>query len=327
MKQSLPFVAAVMSLGLLVSACSGASESSSENSPAPSPSTATTTPGEPETTPSVPEFVEVIPEPVKLTADDLVTGMPTNKQMSMIQGFRFVEEDTWVGGGEGPEWANDAPLTKEQRSQLRLGQVRRTNPDQCMLASSLEGYGISQELSNQEAITAAAYSKRLNNYRYVKRNSVATWQTVAFVLPPGQSNIWADNNANLFMKCLKFTVVKKNGDIERVNITEFHPPGKSVYTSAQAYVFVAKVSPQDRTYFQIVEAIGDVYYKTLIDVYSNEKDTLARASKAYNVLADNIAEVAQVARGPLDFNKLIPFTPDPKAYMAPEIPLSSGARA
>jgi hypothetical protein len=327
MKRILPFVAAVMSLGLLVSACSGDSESGSENSPAPIPSTSTTTPGEPETAPSVPEIVEMIPEPVKLTADDLVTGMPTNKQMSMIQGFRFVEEDTWVGGGEGPEWANDAPLTKEQRSQLGLGKVRRTKPEQCMLVSSFEGFGISQELSNQDAITAAAYSKRLNDYQYLKSNLVGVWQSIAFVLPPGQSKIWADDTANLFIKCLKFTVVKNNGDIERVNSTAYYPAGKSIFTSAKAYVIVAKVSPQDRKYFQIVEAIGDVYYKTLIDVYSNEKKTLARAAKAYNVLADNIAEVAQVTREPVDFNKLVPFTPDPEAYVAPEIPLSSGARA
>ncbi len=93
MRRILPLVAGIVSLGLLVSACGGDSESGSESPPAPSPSISSITPGEPGATPSSPENIEVIPEPVVLTADDLVTGMPTNKQMSMIQGFRFVEND------------------------------------------------------------------------------------------------------------------------------------------------------------------------------------------------------------------------------------------
>lgn len=326
MKRILPLVSGIVSLGLMVSACGGDSKSGSERPPAPSPSISSTTPDEPDTTPSAPEIVEVIPEPIKLTADDLVTGMPTNKQMSMIQGFRFVENDNWVGGvDEGPQWANNAPLTKEQRSQLELGQVRRTKPEQCMLVSFLTGDGISQELSNQDAITAAAFSKRSN--KYFKRNILSHWQTIALVLPPGQSTIWVDNIANLFMKCRKFTAIKKSGDIRRVDLTQYYPVGKTIYTSAQAYIIDTKLPQKDRTYFLIVEAIGDVYYHSTIIVFSNDKKTLARAAKAYNVLADNIAEVAQVTRGPVDFNDLVPFTPDPEAYIAPEIPLSSGARA
>jgi len=145
MSRILPLVAGIVSLGLLVSACGGDSESGSENPSASSPSSASTTPGETGATPSEPEIVEVVPEPVVLTADDLVTGMPTNKQMSMVQGFRFVENDDWVGeDDEGPEWANNAPLTKEQRSMLGLGQVRRVMPEQCMLVSMGAGNGLSQ---------------------------------------------------------------------------------------------------------------------------------------------------------------------------------------
>jgi len=327
MSRILPLVAGIVSLGLLVSACGGDSESGSENPSASSPSSASTTPGETGATPSEPEIVEVVPEPVVLTADDLVTGMPTNKQMSMVQGFRFVENDDWVGeDDEGPEWANNAPLTKEQRSMLGLGQVRRVMPEQCMLVSMGAGNGLSQELSNQDAITAAAYSYRANDYRYFKNNLVWAWQTVAYVLPPGQSTIWVDNISNLFMKCRKYTAIKKNGDIERVNLTENYPAGKTMYTSGQAYVMKYD-SRQDRTILRMFEAIGDVIYFTKLTVFSSDKDTLARAAKAYNVLADNIAEVAQVTREPVDFNNLVPFTPDPEAYIAPEIPLSSGARA
>jgi len=84
MRRILPLVTVIVTLGLLVSACGGDSEAGSDRPPAPSPSISSTTPGEPETTPSAPEIVEVIPEPVRLTADDLVTGMPTNKAVCLL---------------------------------------------------------------------------------------------------------------------------------------------------------------------------------------------------------------------------------------------------
>lgn len=323
-----PLIVALLCVALVASACGGGLGTSPDIDSSRSSSGLAPSPNDPTAVPSIPEAEEVVPDPVELTADDLVSGMPTNKQMSMIQGYRFEESDNWVDDDEeGPEWTNNAPLTKEQRFQLNLGKIRRTKPEQCMLVAFVTGDGISQELSNPDAITAAAYSKRANDYRSYKRNLVLDWTTVALVLKPGQATVWADNIANLFQKCRKFTAVKKNGDIERVDLTEYYPADKSTYASGQAYVIKAELNtPKPVSYLTVLESIGNVFYETSISLCSDEKATLARVSKAYNVLADNVAEAAQVTREDVNFNDLTPFVPDPDAYVAPNIPLSSGAR-
>ncbi len=61
------------------------------------------------------------PSMLPITSDDLVDALPTNPMLSKVQGFTFEESKNWVeGGDEGPEWVADAPLTKEQKQNVRL---------------------------------------------------------------------------------------------------------------------------------------------------------------------------------------------------------------
>ena len=322
---------------LLVAGCSGSTESqepvapamtSADSSQSPSagqtPSSAATPSPSASTTPTT----EPTSSPVVITGDDLLVGLPTNKQMSVIQGATFKESDNWVGGGDaGPQWVNTAPLSKKQRSQLLLGQARKVKPSECTLVAFVDGYGLTANLSNRDAIMAAAYSKRANDVRY-KSGYISSWVTTALVLAPGQAEVWADDIGNTRMRCTKYTVIDRDGDIERVPLGEAFPKGKSVFRSGDAYIARVNLDvSQPYTWLTVVEPIGSIFYSTRMLMWTESTKQLARASKAYNKLANNLAEVAGVEREAVDFNNLVPYKPDPSVYVEPVEPLSSGSRA
>lgn len=334
------YAVALTTTGLLLTACGGSTDTSGTEADRPTASdiAGETATSEPSVTPEAmpldepaadptPEL-ESIPTVIRLTADDLLDGMPTNKQMSTIQGRTFKELDNWVGGAdEGPEWVNDAPLGKRQRNQIGLGSLRIVKPAVCTVVAAIDGEGRSAAQSNRDAITAAGYSKRQNDYFYYKPGNVYTWQTIALVLAPGQAQVWADDFANTRMRCTKYTVVSANGDIERITVGKYFPKGKTMFTSGSVYVEVADLNAENGLpYFDgtLVEAIGDVLYTTEVLFWFDDPKQLAKASKAYNKLADNLATASGVTREPVDLNNLTPFKGDPTKYTPPAEPLSAG---
>lgn len=323
---------------LLLAACGqGSGEPTAASSPPAPPSTGTPTPeassAAPEPTTSSDTESEPTDEPtpsvIRLTGDELLEGLPTNRQLSTVQGRTFKENDTWVGGADaGPQWVNDAPLTKKQRSHLALGGVRKVKPQECTVVAFSDGWGLPSALANRDAISAAAYSKRVNDYQYYRAGNVYLWMTVALVLAPGQAQVWAEDWANTRMKCTKYTVIDRDGDVERVSLGGNYPKGKSMFTSGDAYIAnpPVKGAAGPFTSMTIIEAIGDTYYETYLRLAFTNTKQMATVTKAYNKLANNLAKASGVTRDSVDLSDLTPFKGDPKAYIAPTEPLSAGSR-
>jgi hypothetical protein len=272
------------------------------------------------------------PTSVVITGDDLLFALPTNKQMSKVQGYRFVENTRWVeGDSAGPQWVRTSPLTKKQRKQLGLGAVRKVKPSYCEVVASFgDWWGPSSEFSSAEYIKAAGYSFRANANRYYKNNKVSAWFTIALVLPPGQAQLAVDDLVATREACRKYTVVTRDGDIERVDRTRNLVKGKTVFLTGDAVVMPTRLTgngPSGQVLYRIVEAIGDVFYLTNIQLNSSNEGVLSRASGVYNVLADNVAEVARVSRPPMDLNTLTKLTGDPDRYVPLSPAIDSGSVA
>jgi len=303
---------------MVLAACTG---QSSENAALPSvtPSASASAPSEtPSTEPSVIPEPGVSPTPSPITADDLVMALPTNKQMSKIQGFKFKENTSWTyGKGEGPQWINNTPLTNSQKNMIRLGAYRTVKPEKCTASALGWGYGVPQRWATPAYISAVGYSNRANDDQsYSKKNTLLQWSTVIYMMPSGEGNIWIDNIANLWDTCKKLTLIKKNGEIQKENLAET----LAITTQKKGgAVNVIMLTPsesknQNKQTLGITEAVGNALYYTTFTIIRSEADALRRASDVYNVLADNLAEVQGITREPVDLLKLEKVTPNPGAY-------------
>ena len=306
------------------SAAPGSGDGGSAEDPSPSASSTATPEPTPTPTPTAP--------PVVVTGDDLLVGLPTNKQMSKVQGYRFIESDNWVDGSNaGPQWVRTAPLTKKQRRELALGALRKVKPARCdVVASFGDWWGIPAELSTRDYVTAAGYSFRANDYQYYKANKMNRWYTVALVLPPGQAQLIVDDMLATREACRKYTVVTRDGDLERVNNSDVLIKGKTTYRTGDALVTRVRLTgngPAGQVRYIVSEAIGDIYYLTDLNLNSSGKGILGRASEVYNKLADNLARVSGVTREPLDLNDLQKATGDPADYVPLTPAVGSGAVA
>jgi len=310
---------------MVLAACTG---QSGENAALPSvtPSASASAPSEtPSTEPSVTPEASVSPSPTRITADDLIVALPTNKQMSKIQGFKFKESSSWESGkNEGPQWINNAPLTKSQKNMARLGTYRTVKPDKCTASALSFGYGVPQRWATPAYISAVGYSLRVNDDRsFSKQNTLKQWTTAIYMMPLGEGNIWIDNIANLWETCKKMTLVKRNGDIEKEDLVEFlSDTTREKSGAANVVMFTSSKSKKinNSQLVGITEAIGNALTYTAFSIIRSDADALGRASDVYNVLADNLAEVQGVTREPIDLLKLEKSTPDPDAYMPIPVP-------
>lgn len=267
-----------------------------------------------------------------VTGDDLLMGLPTNKQMSKIQGYRFVENDNWVDGDDaGPQWVRTAPLTRKQRKQLALGALRKVKPARCEVVASFgDWWGVPTEFATRDYIKAAGYSFRANDYQYYKANKMSRWYTVALVLPTGQAQQVVDDLIATREACRKYTIVTRDGDLERVNNTANLVKGKTSYRSGNAFVTNVRLlgnGPSGQVEMILSEAIGDILYITDVTLNSSGKGILGRTSYVYNKLADNLAEVAGVTRPAVDLNRLAKVKGDPDQYVPLTPNVASGAIA
>lgn len=324
----------LIAVGLFVAGALGACASDSDTDIAVAGAEPTVQDSAPEPEETVPEppSPEPTPEPTpssfRLTADQLVSGLPSNRQMSKIQGYKFKESDDWVGDAdEGPEWSNSAPLTKKQKKQMRFGNVASVRPENCVLNAGFHGYGWPVKLSNSDVMKAVAFSARDNDNPFYGKDKVRRWETVAYVLPPGEAQLWADDIANMTYKCRKYSYRDSEGNLERVNLRRLYPKGESIFMSGSAYVLIADPDTGGNPVFfaSMWEPLGDTLYITYVTLYTGDESVIGRASDVYNVLADNLADEAGVEREPVDLNGLTPFTPNPELFVGPSVGVKPGS--
>ena len=319
------FTMAAMLAGasLALAACGGAttqptSMTTSASAAAVAPEASTPSPS-PTPTPSI----------LPITSDDLVDALPTNPMLSKVQGFTFEESKNWVGDGdEGPEWAADAPLTKEQKQQVHLGDLRRVKPDKCEAKAAFNQYGWMTAWSTGDYVKAAVYAKKLNAWKYFKNGQLEGWQTQAFVMPEGAAQTWTRNLAATVDECDKYTTIASNGDIEKVNEPSLYKDGKVEWHNFGAAVD-RRLSSTSGSRAQVVhsvwEPIGNILYMTQVSIFSDDEKQWARASALYNRLADSLAKTQAVERQPVDLNGGTPLIPDPANYAPPTGPSNSQA--
>jgi hypothetical protein len=249
--------------------------------------------------------------------------------LSKVQGFTFKENKNWVeGGDEGPEWVADAPLTKEQKREVGLGDLRRVKPDKCEASASLFGYGWTTAWATGNYFKAVAYAKKANSLRGWRDNEVDTWGTTAFVMPEGVPQAWTRNLAATVDECKKFTSISANGDIKKVNLTTTRKDIEVEWLesgAAVSYRDTLKSGSRRGVTHYLWEPIGNVLYGTSLNIWSDDAKQWARASALYNRLADSVAKAQGVEREPVDLREGTPLVPNPAEYAPPPGPSNSQA--
>ena len=317
----LTMAAMLAAASLALAACGGAttqpistaSNSSAPTAPAVAPEAYTPTP-----TPSI----------LPITSDDLVDALPTNPMLSRVQGFTFNENKNWEGGDdEGPEWAADAPLTKEQKRQTLLGKLRRVKPDKCEAFLALANEGWTTAWATGNYFKAVAYAKKSNSLQVWRDNKVDTWGTTAFVMPEGAPQAWTRNLAATVDECNKFTAISTNGDISKVNWPAAWKNWEVEWLESGAAISFRGLLRGSRrgVIHSRWEPIGNVLYDTRISVLSDDAEQWARASALYNRLADSVAKAQGVEREAVDLREGTSLIPNPSEYAPPAGPSNSQA--
>jgi hypothetical protein len=319
------FTMAAMLAGasLALAACGGAT--TQPTSMTPSASAAAVAPEASTPTPSPTPTPSILP----ITSDDLVDALPTNPMLSKVQGFTFKENKNWVDGGdEGPEWAADAPLTKEQKQNVTLGGLRRVKPDKCEARAAFNFHGWMTAWSTGDYVKAAVYAKKFTSLKYFKNGLLESWQTVAFVMPVGAAQTWTRNLAATVDECDKYTTIASNGDIEKVNEPSLYKDVNPEWLEFGTAVDLRQSQTSGSRVWAIHmvwEPIGNILYMTQVVMYSDDAKQWARASALYNRLADSLAKAQAVERQPVDLNGGTPLIPDPAEYAPPAGPINSQA--
>ena len=119
----------------------------------------------------------------ELTADDLIDGFVSVKQLTKVQGFPFKEESGF------PIWTQSVPLDEEHASQISFGYNRATKPAVWGAVSDIAATGFLMDQANTPLITAAAFSNSVNTYQYF-RDQVFVWQTIAYLMEDGMAARW-----------------------------------------------------------------------------------------------------------------------------------------
>lgn len=166
----------------------------------------------------------------------------------------------------------------------------------------------------------------MNSYGYYEAALLQTWQTTAYVLAAGAPTEWMRNLRATTETCSKYTVIQANGDIEKINTSAYLKVVRITWRqSGKALVNKWAAKESGRAYVSVVlaEPIGNVLYKTQIDIFSDNEAQWARASALYNRLADSIAKVHGIQREPVDLLGGTEFTPNPDEYQAPTPPGST----
>lgn len=280
-----------------------------ENAPTPS-----VDPSQSTNVPSPSPSTEDLALPVRqIDADDLVTGLPTPRQLSQVQGSPWKEVSTFnINGIESPlpQWANNAPLTQKQRSMAYYEQPRAVLPERCAATAFITSTSLIPPWTKANYTHAVAVSVRVNQLRFEPsgRNKVMLWATFAYAMPPGAAYEWASNGMNMIERCKEFRVVSRQGNVSNRTVELV----KSA-RSAEAWI---QVSPSG-TYsdglvrYRIMEPIGNVLY--IVDLYMSNPDQAAiqRAGKLYNSLAGGLADIQGVVRNDIDLRSTDRFRPNP----------------
>jgi hypothetical protein len=322
------FTAAAMlaAASLALAACGGAttqpaitaSNSLAPTAPAVAPEASTPTPS-PTPTPSI----------LPITSDDLVDALPTNPMLTKVQGFTFKENKNWEGGDdEGPEWAADAPLTKEQKRQTQLGALRRVKPDKCEPRAAFSSYGWTAMWSTGDYFKAVAYTNKANSSRAWKDGSVFDWVTTVNVMPEGVPQMWVRNVAATADECKKFTTIASDGDLNKVNLSVDRAGVKREWIESGAAVLGRSAIGTEggrAISLYLWEPIGIVLYESAISILSDDAKQWARASTLYNRLADTLAKAQGVERELVDLLGGTALIPNPAEYAPPASPSNSQA--
>ena len=336
MRDKVFLVAVTLSLVVIVATgCSSggatarvASEAAAPVSAAPSAAgttPSTSVPTAPAVAPDASPSPNLTPSILPITSDDLIDALPTNPMLSKVQGFTFKESKNWVGGGDqGPEWVADAPLTKEQLSDVNLGTLRRVKPDKCESMVAFFQYGWTDAWASGGYFAAVGFTNKVNSLSFWKDSEVSDWGTQAFVMPEGAPQAWTRNLSSTVDECDKFTTVASNGDLERVNLTALPDGWTEAWQESGGAVIdrkMAKIGSRSGILQHIWEPIGNVLYSTTMTIGSDEAKQWARTSALYNRLADSLAKAQGVEREPVDLREGTPLIPHPAEYAPPTGPV------
>jgi hypothetical protein len=244
--------------------------------------------------------------------------------MSKVQGWRWVEEKDWVeGGDEGPQWVNDAPLTRKQKQQLRMGTIRAIKPARCEPTALLDGGPVTSQWSKPDYLQAAGYSKRvleLTSNNVLRDNLVFSWSALARVLPPGAAEQWVTNAINMIPRCRTYTQISADGDIAKNRFI-----GQRFYSTGDAYLVWndSKTAAGTLRMLTFAEPIGNVLYTTTTFLSRPTKAGVNRVFEVYNVLAGNVAEAQGITREAADVDGMTRFRPSPDRFKPLTPPASS----
>lgn len=320
----------VMVSALALVACQGdPGAQTTEASAAPSPSdSAPGVSAETENRPASPSpdpTVTPNPEPtvIEIRADDLVSALPTNKQMSKIQGFKFKENTNWANeADEGPQWVSATPLSQRQSDQILLGTFRSVQPKRCAPLGVIEAWGIPARWATPDTVQAVGYSKRLNSERALKENLMLEWNQVIYVMDEGRAQEFSENARNLWSKCATVRSIGPEGDIV-VNDHRAIAEITESFTSGNAFVTTRTDkwrASNNAEVFVVLEAVGRALVASLIVLVLPDEDGIARAGEVLNNLSNRLAVLQDIERSPVDLLNLVPFTPQPNGVAPPSPP-------
>lgn len=317
--------------GLLLAGCAGATDEPSAALPTlansvtttpetgdetPDPSTSTETPSEPTPAPT-----PAGPQPI--TSDDLIDVLPRPGQMSNVQDGKFVRSLDGFPDEPGADWAADAPLTKKQRDQINLGDLRKTKPAVCQYVAFLDAGWTADEWAGQDYVTAAAQSwmaQDLNLSNFRRNNQISEFTTRIYVMPPGEAETWLANAVNTLRKCARYKQVDAKGKI--TNVTT---PSGTIKRSGATYVWEHDFSASGiRVRFADTwEAVGNALLVTRLSMWNPSPAGVERGAKVFNNIADKLAKAQGITREPLDLEDLTKVKQDPTLVKSPSIPASA----
>lgn len=223
-----------------------------------------------------------------------LAAAPTDADLSEVQGFSFQDALAPQASTADDAWVADA--ADDRARQAGVDAVAQVDPAGCEAIALMAGYGLTSARSEPTSLTAVGFSARRSNsgQAYPTEDSVDTWQSTAYQLPPGQADRLAASALDAWAACSAFTLVDADGQRrqgERAhNLTAERGWQVSGSRSGRAFIRTALLDgPVGAQLMTVLEPIGDVLYVTRIGIWSKEPAVWQRASRLYNRLADQVA--------------------------------------